>query len=243
MNRPAGTRRCGAILIARIHCACGLLLIGILAGCDRLDMYDQPRYESLEATKFFPDGMSARPRVEGTIARGGLNEDIPLNTGKDGKQLVSRIPETVYRAFYDAHPQRFNRPFDELSPVELRKSFLERGRERFDIYCSVCHGRTGDGNGMIVQRGFRRPPTYHSDRLRRAASGHLFDVITNGFGSMASYASRVEPVDRWAITAYLRALQLSQNAVLDDAPEDQRRELNSLESPDEPQSQHQEHSR
>lgn len=221
----------------------GCLLVGALPGCDRLDMYDQPRYESLEASKFFSDGMSARPRVEGTIARGGLNEDTAFFTGKDGKQLVDRIPESAYRSFYDAHPHRFHAEFEGVTPTEMRRAFLERGRERFDIYCSVCHGRTGSGDGMIVQRGFRAPPTYHSDRLRQAAAGHFFDVITNGFGAMASYSNRVEPADRWAIVAYIRALQLSQNAVLDDAPADQREELNSRSPTNETSQPNQERSR
>ncbi|MGE5191185.1 MAG: c-type cytochrome, partial [Deltaproteobacteria bacterium] len=106
---------------------------------------------------------------------------------------------------------------------------LERGRERFDIYCAVCHGRTGDGNGIIVRRGFRRPPSYHTDRLRNAPAGHFYDVISNGFGAMASYANRIDVADRWAILAYIRALQLSQNARLDDVHEDQREDLPPLD--------------
>jgi mono/diheme cytochrome c family protein len=194
----------------------------LAAGCDRLDMYDQPRYEPLEASKFFGDGLSARPPVEGTIRRGGLREDLPLYTGKEGQQFVGAIPDGVTRAFYDRHPQRFTEPFDDLEPIEVRQALLTRGRERFDIYCSVCHGRTGDGDGMIVRRGFRRPPSYHTDRLRQAASGYFYDVITNGFGSMASFANRIDVEDRWAIVAYVRALQLSQNAQLEDLSAEQR---------------------
>ena len=225
-SRGSARRPCGY----RILC---VLLLAALAGCDRLDMYDQPRYEALEASNFFGDGLSARPRVEGTIPRGGLHDDIPFYTGKDGDQLVSRIPDAVYRAVYDGNPQHFDRPFDQIEEVALRQALLERGRERFDIYCSVCHGRTGDGDGMVVRRGFRRPPTYHSDRLRQAAAGHFFDVITNGFGAMSSYASRVDAADRWAIIAYLRALQFSQNARLNDVPADEREKLNSTEVVDE----------
>jgi mono/diheme cytochrome c family protein len=177
-----------------------LALIVIFAGCHR-DMRDQPRYEALEASTFFPDGMSARKPVEGTVARGELNEDEAFNTGKlDGKH-VAEIPLTVDRAL------------------------LERGQERFNIYCAMCHAPTGTGDGIIVQRGFRRPPTYHSERLRKAPAGHYFDVMTNGFGAMPKYAVQIRPRDRWAIVAYIRALQLSQNATLDDVPADQRDKL------------------
>jgi mono/diheme cytochrome c family protein len=102
---------------------------------------------------------------------------------------------------------------------------LERGRERYDIFCSVCHGRTGEGNGMIVQRGFPPPPSYHIDRLREAPAGHFFHVITHGYGVMYSYATHVPPADRWAIAAYIRALQLSQHATIEEMPLDQRAKL------------------
>ena len=168
-------------------------------------MYDQPRYEPLEASDFFADGLSARPALEGTIPRGALREDEPFYTGKDGGQLVSQIPAAAYRATYNRNPLQSGHPYDETEPAELRKSLLRRGRERFDIYCSVCHGRTGDGDGMIVRRGFRRPPSYHTDRLRQAPAGHFYDVIANGFGAMPSYANRIDVSDRWAIVAYIRA--------------------------------------
>jgi mono/diheme cytochrome c family protein len=207
------------------HIAFTLLSLSLATGCDRLDMYDQPRYEPLEASDFFADGLSARPPVEGTIARGALREDEPFYTGKDGGQLVSQIPAAAYRATYEREARQFGRPYDETDPTELRKSLLRRGRERFDIYCSVCHGRAGDGDGMIVRRGFRRPPSYHTDRLQQAPAGHFYDVVTNGFGAMPSYASRIDVADRWAIVAYIRALQLSQNARWDDVPVDQRENL------------------
>ena len=197
----------------------------LLAGCDRLDMYDQPRYDPLEASSFFKDGLSARPTIEGTIPRGGLREDQPFYTGQDKKKPVAEIPAAAFRALYDRHPDWFEKPFEEIEPAELRQRLMERGRERFEISCSVCHGQTGEGDGMIVRRGFRRPPSFHSDRLREAANGYLFDVITHGFGAMSSYASRIEVADRWAIVAYLRALQFSQNARLEDVPEDRLREL------------------
>lgn len=205
-----------------VHFAFVALLAVLPAGCDRLDMYDQPRYEPLEASDFFADGLSARQPVEGTIPRGGLRDDEPFFMGKEDGKLVSKTPEAAFRAIYGRDAQHFDRPYDETSQTELRRALLERGQERFNIYCSVCHGRLGDGDGMIVRRGFRKPPSYHIDRLREAPAGHFYDVITNGFGAMPSYASRVDVADRWAIVAYIRALQLSQNAQLDDVPEEQR---------------------
>ena len=202
-----------------------LLLLVLLAGCDRLDMYDQPRYKPLAASAFFHDGLSARPRVEGTIPRGELHEDEQFYTGLAGKSRVSRIPAAAYRALYDRNPNRFAENYEEIKPATMRLALLERGRERFDIHCSVCHGHTGDGNGMVVRRGFRKPPSYHIDRLRHVPAGHIFDVISNGFGAMASYGSRIDVADRWAIVAYIRALQLSQNATFEDVPADHRTDL------------------
>jgi cytochrome c553 len=172
----------------------------VSVGCRR-DMHDQPKYIPLRASTFFPDDRSARPLVEGTVARGHLDEDTLLETGKIGNDDA-----TVF-------------PF----PVDL--GTIERGRERYNIYCSPCHGRTGAGDGMIVRRGFRRPPSYHDDRLRNAAVGHFVDVMTNGFGAMADYRQQVEPRDRWAIAAYIRALQLSEHATLADVPAEERGRL------------------
>jgi mono/diheme cytochrome c family protein len=207
------------------HFVFPVLLVLLFSGCDRLDMYDQPRYEPLEASDFFADGLSARPPVEGTIARGALKEDEPFYTGKAGGELVSQIPAAAYRATYEREAREFDQSYDEKKSADLRQALLTRGRERFDIYCSVCHGRAGDGDGMIVRRGFRRPPSYHTDRLRQAPAGHFYDVVTNGFGAMPSYASRIDVADRWAIVAYIRALQLSQHAGWDDVPVDQREDL------------------
>jgi mono/diheme cytochrome c family protein len=201
------------------------LLIVLAAGCDRLDMYDQPRYEALEASRFFQDGLSARPMIEGTVPRGELRDDDTFYLGKEGKELVKRIPDAAYRAVYDREPLLFSKSFDDTDREALRHTMLQRGKSRFDIYCSVCHGRLGGGNGMIVQRGFRKPPSYHIDRLLQARDGHFFEVITHGIGAMPSYASRVDVADRWAITAYIRALQLSQNASIDDVPADERSNL------------------
>ena len=165
-----------------------------LAACRR-DMFNQPRYKTYAEDNFFQDGASARPIPPHTVARGHLDEDEQFHTGKDGGKLV------------------------EAFPFPITRQILARGRERFDIYCSVCHARTGDGDGMIVQRGFPSPPSFHIDRLRQAPVGHFFDVMTNGYGVMYSYAARIEPRDRWAIVAYVRALQQSQNARLADVPD------------------------
>src|SRR6185369_16438170 len=144
---------------------------------------------------FFQDNhMASRPILQTTVARGHLKEDQMFFTGKIGTNLV------------------------EAFPFPITQQVLERGRERYDIYCSMCHGRTGEGNGMIVQRGFPIPPSYHIDRLRQAPIGHFFDVITNGFGAMSEYKAQVSVNDRWAIAAYIRALQLSQNATRADVP-------------------------
>jgi len=167
-------------------------LIGV-AGC-RQDMHNQPKYRGLRASAFFADGSSARPLVEGTVARGTLQEDEGFFTGKIDKIDVKELPFAV----------------DE--------QVLNRGQERFNIYCSPCHDRTGSGNGMVVQRGYRQPPSFHIDRLRQADAGHFFDVMTNGFGAMPDYKVQIVPRDRWAIVAYIRALQLSQHAAASDVP-------------------------
>jgi mono/diheme cytochrome c family protein len=172
----------------------------LLCGC-HTDMRDQPRYEALEASAFFSDGQAARPVVEGTVARGQLNEDDAFYRGKVEGEFVAQMP------------------------LELDRALLERGQERFNIYCALCHGPTGDGDGMIVRRGMKRPPSLHIQRLRDAPAGHYFDVITHGFGLMPRYAVQIEPRDRWAITAYVRVLQRSQNASLKDVPDDERTKL------------------
>ncbi len=177
--------------------------LAALAGC-HTDMIDQPRYEPLEKSDFFEDGRASRPLVAGAVAYQSPPMDDVLHTGKVSGELTSELP------------------------MPLTEALLHRGRERFDIYCSVCHGRTGEGDGMIVERGYRRPPTYHSDRLRGAPLGHFFDVATNGFGAMPSYALQVPVEDRWAIAAYIRALQLSQHAAADEVPEEVRRQLEQL---------------
>ena len=164
-------------------------------------MHDQPKYVPLRQSAFFGDERSARPLVAGTVARGMLHTDALLATGKVNGQDATMFPFAV----------------DER--------VMARGQERFNIYCSPCHGRTGMGDGMIVRRGFRRPPTFHQDRLRNAPVGQIFDVITNGFGAMPDYATQIPPADRWSIVAYVRALQLSEHAALADVPVDKRSEL------------------
>jgi len=178
------------------------------AGC-RQDMHNQPKYIPLRESTFFSDDRSARPLVAGTVARGQLREDTLLYTGK-----VNGADATVF-------------------PFPITDRVMARGQERFNIYCSPCHGETGQGDGMIVRRGYRRPPTYHQDRLREAPVGHFFDVITNGFGAMPDYAAQIRVEDRWAIVAYLRALQLSEHATIADVPPDRRGSLDRQTPPPE----------
>jgi mono/diheme cytochrome c family protein len=172
----------------------------LLTAC-RQDMHVQPKYVPEDPSSFFPDGRSEQQPVAGTIARGELRTDELLYTGK-----INDVAADVF-------------------PFPITAADLSRGRERYNIYCSPCHDYTGSGNGMIVQRGFPSPPSFHIDRLRQAPVGHFFDVITNGFGVMYSYASRVPPEDRWRIAAYIRALQLSRHGSTADVPAVQRSEL------------------
>jgi len=178
-----------------------VLSIAALAAC-RQDMHDQPKYIPLRPTSFFADGRSARPLPDNTVARGHLNEDTAYYTGRDAAgKLVAEFPFAV------------------------TKQILQRGQNRFNVYCTPCHDSTGSGNGMVTQRGFRHPPSYHIDRLRQIPVGHFYDVITNGLGAMQDYAAQIEPADRWAIAAYIRALQLSQQATIDDVPAEARGQL------------------
>jgi mono/diheme cytochrome c family protein len=166
-------------------------------------MHDQPRFKPYAKSDFFADQRSARPLVEGTIARGQLREDSGFYTGKAGGKPVDAFPFAV------------------------TADVMARGHERFDIFCSPCHGRTGVGDGMIVRRGYRRPPTFHQDRLRQVAPGYVFDVITSGFGAMPDYTQQIPPRDRWAIVAYVRALQRSQHAAIGNVPPGVRAALES----------------
>jgi len=184
----------------RRRLAISLVLTSALAAC-RQDMHDAPRYEPLEASTFFSDGHSARTLVANTVARGQLREDEHFYTGKVGGQLATEFP------------------------MPVTNEVMARGQERFNVFCAPCHSRTGEGTGMIVQRGFRQPPSYYEDRLMNVPVGYLFDVMTNGFGAMQDYAAQVPAADRWAIVAYIRALQLSQNARIGDVPPAQRAAL------------------
>ena len=178
-----------------------LLTAGALTAC-RQDMQDQPKFIPLRPSGFFDDGRSERPLLDGTIARGHLNDDTALNTGKgpDGKPL-------------------------DTFPFPVTSEVVARGRDRFNVYCTPCHDRTGSGNGMVPRRGFRHPPSYHTDRLRQVPNGYIFDVISNGFGAMPDYAAQIPVPDRWAIVAYVRALQLSENANVNDVPAGDRSKL------------------
>jgi len=167
-------------------------------GCDRENMAEDSHYKPYEPAKFFPDGSLARPLMEGTIARGHLRTDEAFFRGTRNGVFVTDLPK----------------------PFELTDATLRRGQERYDIFCSVCHGYSGRGDGMIVQRGFKPPPSFHAPELRAAPPGRIFSAITNGFGAMYDYADRITPEDRWAIAAYVKTLQLSQDApdgVLTDA--------------------------
>jgi hypothetical protein len=195
---PFLTRRA----VKRGLCVSVVLVFTVLAGC-RQKMADQPRYEPLGRSTFFDDERAARPLVEGTVARDQLRTDEHLYQGKQHGKLVDTFP----------------------FPVTL--AVLSRGRERYDIFCSPCHDRVGTGQGMIVRRGYRAPPSLHIERLRQAPAGHFFDVMTNGFGVMPDYTQQIRPADRWAIVAYVRALQFSQHAAVADVPADRRKQLES----------------
>lgn len=186
-----------------------LLLLALAASCRR-DMQDQPKYKDLRGSAFFADHRSARPIPEGTVARGFLQADQRLATGKVGDQPIAELP------------------------IPLTRALLERGRDRYAIYCTPCHGLTGDGVGIVVQRGYRRPNSFHIDRLRTAPVGYFFDVQTRGFGAMMDYSAQIPVEDRWAIAAFVRALQLSQGATISDVPPSERPVLESPSAPPKP---------
>lgn len=184
----------------KVHACILLIAVAAVMGC-RQDMHNQPRYKPLAGSDFFADGRSARPAIAGTVARGHLQLDEARYTGKVNGAEVNEFPFAITRAD------------------------LARGQERFNVYCSPCHGRLGDGQGMVVKRGFKAPPSYFSERVLKATIGHYFDVVTNGFGAMASYASRVPVDDRWRIIAYIKALQYSEQASVADVPADRMSDL------------------
>jgi mono/diheme cytochrome c family protein len=187
-----------------------IALVGALVAASvacRQDMHDQPTYSALEASDIFEDGSASRPPIPGTVARGQLKEDVEFYTGKLPGEAGDPVTEFPF-------------PIDER--------VMARGREMFDAYCAVCHGRTGAGDGMVVRRGFSRPPSLVDDRMRDLPPGHFFDIISNGFGAMPDHASQIRVEDRWAIVAYLRALQLSASVSVNDIPPAERARLEQL---------------
>jgi mono/diheme cytochrome c family protein len=196
----AGRRRGFVASVSSVPLVSFVAAAIVLSGC-RQDMHDQPKYVPLRESAFFSDARSARPLVDGTVARGHLRDDELLYTGK-----TNGADATIF-------------------PFRVDAAVMARGQQRFDVFCSPCHGRTGEGDGMVVRRGYRRPPSIHQNRLREAPVGHFFDVITNGFGAMPDYASQIKAEDRWAIVAFIRALQLSGHASLADVPSAARNQL------------------
>ena len=194
---------------ATLYCLLLAAYCLLAVGC-RYDMQDQPRYKAYKKSEFFSDKRASRDMPEGTVARGQLRENKAFYTGKIDNPNLNAPTATTTDASGNTLVASFPNDIDEF-PVPVTKELVDRGQERFNIYCIVCHGPVGNGDGMIVRRGFPKPPTYHDDRLRKAPVGHFFDVITNGWGKMNSYAYQVPPADRWAIAAYIRTLQVSQN--------------------------------
>ena len=191
-----------------------LLLIAfcfVASACGvRFDMQDQPRYRAYKKSDFFSDNRSSRNLPEGTVARGFLKDDKAMHTGKIDNPNLNVQVETTTDASGNTLVSSFPNDIDEF-PVPVTKELVDRGQDRYNIYCIVCHGPVGSGDGMIVRRGFPQPPTYHDDRLRNAPVGHFFDVMTNGWGKMNSYSDKLSAADRWAVVAYIRTLQVSQN--------------------------------
>jgi len=173
-------------------------------------MQDQPRYKAYKESDFFGDRRASRDLPEGSVPRGFLRENKALYTGKREITGTPPAPTTATDAGGNTVLTSFPNAIEEF-PVPVTAELIERGEQRYKIFCIVCHGPTGNGDGMVVRRGFSKPPTYNDDRLRNAPVGHFFDVITNGYGRMNSYAAQVPVADRWAIIAYIRALQISQN--------------------------------
>jgi mono/diheme cytochrome c family protein len=188
-----------------------LLTSVVLSGCGvRFDMQDQPRYKAYKKSDFFKDGRASRNLPEGTVARGLLKEDKAFFTGKIDNPNPNAVVQSTTGPGGTTLVTSFPNDIDAF-PIPVTKEMIDRGQDRYNIYCIVCHGPVGNGDGMIVRRGFSKPPTYHDDRLRNAPVGHFFDVMTNGWGKMNSYADKLTAADRWAVTAYIRALQASQS--------------------------------
>jgi mono/diheme cytochrome c family protein len=207
---------------------CILRVVGLAGGllfcpaCQQR-MAEQPSYRPLKPSVFFADGASARPLVPGTVARGGARLDRHFYTGERGPaEGGPPLSEAGRVSLPVARTALAEKPYVDKFPMAITQQVLQRGRERFTIYCAVCHGPLGYGDGVVVQRGYTRPPSYHTERLRSAPVGYFFDVITHGFGSMPDYAEQIPPRDRWAIIAYLRVLQFSQHAPLSELPDADR---------------------
>lgn len=201
-------------------------LLGSLAGMAscRYDMQDQPKVLAYRGNENFSDSISGRQMIDNTVARGFLRDDAAFYTGKNAGATATPVSTTATTA--DAATganATAGSPGDVAEfPYPVTAAMIDRGENRYNVYCTPCHGRTGSGDGMIARRGFRPPPSYHTDRLRNAPVGHFFDVISNGFGAMPDYSQQLPPSDRWAVVAYIRALQLSMNAkVTDLAPSEQ----------------------
>ena len=212
-NRPQLSVVSRQLSAKRIRVGCLLLTAYCLlsSACGvRFDMQDQPRYKAYKHSDFFSDGRGSRDLPEGTVARGLLKENKALHTGKIDNPNLNVQVETTTNAAGNTIVTSFPNAIDEF-PIPVTKELVDRGQERFNIYCIVCHGPVGSGDGMIVRRGFGAPPTYHDDRLRNAPVGHFFDVITNGWGKMNGYGAQISAADRWAIVSYIRTLQVSQN--------------------------------
>lgn len=249
-SAPGASRGSASLWIRFSLC---LICVAGAVGCRR-DMQDMPRYEVYEESDFFADRAASRPIPEGTVARGYLREDDHLYLGRvsgaGGGGGASRVATTAGVNTRETSPEQntvaerpdlandtvaspgsatteFDPNLATTFPFPVTRALIDRGEERFRAYCMMCHGLTGDGDGMIVRRGYKRPTSYHTDRLRAAPVGHFFDVITNGWGSMPNYSDKVTPRDRWAIIAYIRALQLSQGATIDDIPESERQQITS----------------
>lgn len=211
-----------------------LVLVLFLAGC-RQGMYDQAKFEPLERNPFFPDHRAMRPQVPGTVARGQLHLDRHFYSGLSERQQPPPVLFPVSETELERTLKRLGGPEPaDTFPFPVARQHVARGRERFEIFCAPCHGLAGAGDGIVVQRGFRPPPSYHLERLRQAPPGHFFDVITRGVGAMNDFADRIPPADRWAITAYIRALQLSQWAPLEELPAPVRAEFRRSGAPPQP---------
>lgn len=210
-----------------------IFCMGLLVGCAQ-NMRNESRIKPYEPSTFFEDGQSARPILPGTVARGEERIDGQFYTGmlaapepgetQTSEPAATTAPDANQSGAQGNQASAPGVPADTF-PYPITREILERGQDRYNIFCAPCHALTGTGDGMIVQRGFSPPPSFHSDRLRQAPVGHYFDVITNGFGRMYSYSSRVPPADRWAIIAYIRALQLSQDAPVDELSAEDRAQV------------------